>query len=310
MIGAKPEQIAFMRNTSDGLSTLANGMSWKTGDNIVTFRHEFPANIYPWQRIRDRFGVELRLCEERNGRIDLDELTGMIDSKTRVVTISHVQYASGFRIDLARLGRAVRARDALLVVDLIQAMGVVPINVNDDLIDAAAGASHKWMLSPEGVGILYISERARERIEPTLVGWVSVPDPEDYENFEQEWKPATLPWETGTGAAALIHGLEASLHLLTDIGVKRIETYLSELTDIMCEKLSALNYDIVSSRRPHEKSQIVCVKHRGEFSAGALYSHLKKQNIITAPRGDRLRIAPHFYNNEDDVNALVGALPG
>ena len=133
MIGARPEQIAFMRNTSDGLSTVANGLRWSPGDNLVTFRNEFPSNIYPWLRLRDAFGVEVRMCEERDGRIDLDELIGLIDSKTRVVAISHVQYASGFRADLERIGRAARAHDALLVVDVIQAMGVMPTNVEAEL---------------------------------------------------------------------------------------------------------------------------------------------------------------------------------
>src|SRR5256885_4184710 len=129
MIGARPEQIAFTRNTSDGLSTIANGLRWHSGDNLVTFRHEFPANVYPWLRIRDAFGVEVRTSEERNGRIDLDEFISFIDSKTRIVAISQVQYASGFRADLERIGRAAHIHGALLVVDLIQGMGVVPINV-------------------------------------------------------------------------------------------------------------------------------------------------------------------------------------
>ena len=143
------------------------------------------------------------MCEERDGRIDLDEFIGLIDSKTRMVAISHVQYASGFRADLERIGRAARTHDALLVVDVIQAMGVMPIDVESKLIDVAAGAGHKWLLSPEGVGLLYLSDRARERMEPTLVGWISVPEPEDYDNFEQGWNRGALAWETGTGPSAL-----------------------------------------------------------------------------------------------------------
>ena len=144
MIGARPDQIAFMRNTSDGLSTIANGLHWRAGDNLVTFRHEFPSNIYPWLRLRDAFGIEVRMCEEREGRVDLDEMIGLIDDKTRVVAISQVQYASGYRADLERLGRAARSRDALLVVDVIQAMGVIPTNVEAEFVDVAAAAGHKW----------------------------------------------------------------------------------------------------------------------------------------------------------------------
>jgi selenocysteine lyase/cysteine desulfurase len=309
MIGARPEQIVFMRNTSDGLSTIANGLRWRAGDNLVTFRNEFPSNIYPWLRVREACGVEVRMCEERDGRIALDDMIGLIDERTRIVAISQVQYASGFRADVERLGRAARAHDALLVVDVIQAMGVIPTNVEVELIDVAAGAGHKWLLTPEGIGILYLSDRARERIEPTLVGWTSVPEPEDYGNFEQEWNRGALAWETGTGPTALIHGLEASLKLLTETGVERIAAYLEQLTDYLCERLSNRGYQIVSSRRPGEKSQIVCFRHNGGLTPMALYAHLKQRNIIAAPRGDRLRVSPHLYNTREEIDALIDALP-
>ena len=309
MLGAQPEQVAFLRNTSDALSTVANGIDWKTGDNIVTFRNEFPSNIYPWLRLRDAFGVEVRMCEERDGRIDLEELINLIDARTRLVAISHVQYASGFRSDLERIGRAARAHDALLVVDAIQSLGVSPIEVEAQFVDVAAGACHKWLLTPEGVGWLYISPRARERIKPTLVGWISVPDAEDYSNFDQGWNVGTLAWETGTGPVALIHGLEASLTLLKEIGVERIQSHLETLTDHLCERLSHSRYQLVSSRLPTEKSAIVCIRNVDGRSPLELYSHLKKRNIITAPRGDRLRISPHIYNTPAEIDELLSALP-
>jgi selenocysteine lyase/cysteine desulfurase len=305
LLGARPEQVAFMRNTSDALSTVANGLDWKSGDNIVTFRREFPSNIYPWLRLRDAFGVEVRMCEERDGRVDLDELEDLIDSHTRLVAISHVQYASGFRADLERLGSAARRHDALLVVDVVQSLGVLPINVDAELVDVAAGASHKWLLSPEGVGYLYLSDRARERIQPTLVGWISVPNPEDYQNFAQGWNPGTLAWETGTGPAALIYGLKASLDLLHQYGPAHIASHLEELTDHLCDGVRAKPYEVVGSRAVGEKSQIVCLQPTTGLSAMALYAHLKRQNIITAPRGDRLRIAPHLYNTREEIDQLV-----
>jgi selenocysteine lyase/cysteine desulfurase len=309
LLGARPEQVAFVRNTSDGLSTVANGLDWRAGDNLVTFRNEFPSNIYPWLRVRDALGVEVRMCEERDGRIDLDELISLIDTRTRLVAISQIQYGSGFRADLARIGRAARAQDALLVVDVIQSLGVIPINIERDSIDVAAAACHKWLLTPEGVGLLYLSDRARERIQPTLVGWTSVPNPEDYGNFEQDWNRGTLAWETGTGPVALIHGLEASLKLLNETGIAAIQVYLETLTDHLCERLQVSNYQVISSRRAGEKSQIVCIQHRGGLSPMGLYNHLKKRNIITAPRGGSLRVSPHFYNTLEEIDELVGALP-
>jgi cysteine desulfurase/selenocysteine lyase len=309
LLGAqRPAQVAFMRNVSDALSTVANGLQWRAGDNIVTFSHEFPSNIYPWLRVRDAFGVEVRMCRERDGRVDKDELESLIDWNTRLVSISHVQYASGFRTDLERLGRIVRQHDALFVVDTIQSLGVIPTDVEADFIDVAAGGSHKWLLGPEGVGYLYLSDRARERIQPTLVGWISVADPEDYLNFNQPWNSGTLAWETGTGPTALIHGLAASLEFLHEHGIQKIGDYLEELTDYLCERLKQTNYEVVSSRAPREKSQIVCIRHREGKSPMELYAHLMSKNIVTAPRGDRLRIAPHLYNTSQEVDALIKAL--
>lgn len=309
LLGARPEQVAFMRNTSDGLSTIANGFAWQKGDNVVTFRGEFPSNIYPWLRLREAFGVEVRMCEERNGRVDFDDLAGLINQQTRIVSISQVQFASGFRMDLERLARLVRRYDALLVVDVIQGLGAVPIDVEAEMVDAAAGASHKWLMAPEGVGYLYLSDRARERIQPTLVGWISVPNPEDFQNHEQGWNRGALAWESGTGPSSLMYGLRASLELLTGVGVANIARHLEDLTDHLCESLNGRDYELVSSRAAGEKSPIVCIRHRAGMSAMALYAHLKQRHIITAPRGDRLRIAPHLYNTRAEIDQLVQALP-
>ena len=309
MLGARSEQVAFVRNTSDALSTVANGLAWKPGDNIATFNREFPSNVYPWLRVRDAFGVEVRMCEERDGRIDLAEFESLVDRHTRVIAISHVQYASGFRIDLKRLGRLARQHDALLVVDAIQALGVIPTNVEDELIDVAAGGGHKWLLTPEGVAYLYLSNRARERIQPTLVGWISVLNPDEYLDFDQGWNHGALAWETGTGPTSLLHGFKASLELLTRVGAQNIADYLEDLTDYLCEGLKARNYNVISSRKPGEKSQIVCLEPYKDWSAMGLYAHLKQRNIITAPRLDYLRIAPHLYNTPAEVDEFIKALP-
>ena len=165
------------------------------------------------------------------------------------------------------------------------------------VVDVAAGACHKWLLTSEGVGFLYLSDRARERIQPTLVGWISVPEPDDYANFSQGWNRGTLAWETGTGPMALIHGLEQSLKLLSETGIERIQGHLETLTDYLCECLANRPYRIVSSRQRREKSQIVCIQHTSGLSAMNLYSHLKDKNIIAAPRGDRLRISPHLLQH-------------
>jgi selenocysteine lyase/cysteine desulfurase len=309
LLNAKPENIAFMRNTSDSVATIANGLSWEKGDNIVSFAGEFPANFYPWRRIRDVFGVELRLCPEREGRIDLDELTGLIDSNTKVVAISAVQFASGFRADLERLSAAARKVDALLTVDAIQALGAIPFDVEAQGIDAAAGASHKWLCAPEGGGYIYLSNRALERVTPTMVGWISVQEAWDFEDREQGLQEGALSWETGTSGSSLFYGIEQSLKLLSETGIENIQAYLEELTDYLCELLAGKNYETVSSRLPGEKSQIVCIRHLNGMKPIELYRHLEAVNIIVSPRGDRLRIAPHFYNTKSEIEHLVENLP-
>ncbi|NOT49626.1 MAG: aminotransferase class V-fold PLP-dependent enzyme [Acidobacteria bacterium] len=309
MLGVKAEQIAFMRNTSDGFAAVANGLTWKPGDNIVSFEHEFPANFYPWRMVRDRYGVELRLCPERRGRIVLDERIGMIDGNTRVVALSAVQYGSGFRADLEHVGRAARNVDALFAVDIIQGLGQFGFDLPAQFVDIASGASHKWLCAPEGCGMLYVSERARERVEPTFVGWISVETPWDFADRDQPFQPNALAWESGTGTASLFYGLEQSLKLLNGTGLAKIESHLEGLSDMLCDSLAGKDYDIVSSRRQGEKSAIVCIKHRGGMDCNAIAKRLMEENIVVSPRNAVLRIAPHFYNNNDDIERLVTALP-
>lgn len=308
-LNVRPEQIAFMRNTSDGLAAVANGIAWKSGDNIVSFEDEFPSNFYPWRMARDRFGVELRLCPERDGRIDLDEFIGLIDSNTRLVAVSAVQFASGFQADLERIGKAARAVDALFAVDIIQALGARAFDLPAQYVDIASGASHKWLCAPEGCGILYVSDRAREMLEPSLVGWISVETPWDFADREQPFKPNALAYESGTGASSLFYGLEQSLTLLNEVGLGKIEKYLEDLTDELCDSLAGKNYRILSSRTPGEKSAIVCIQHANGLHPNEIAKRLQEQNIIVSPRNDRLRIAPHFFNNREDIDRLIEALP-
>lgn len=308
MLKVKSEQVAFVRNTSDGISTVANGLKWRKGDNIVSFEREFPSNFYPWRRVRDVFEVELRLCPERGGRIDSDEFINLIDAQTKVVAISAVQFASGFRADLERIGRAARKFDALFVVDIIQAFGTTTFDLEAQFVDIAAGASHKWLCSPEGSGILYLSDRARERVEPTLVGWISVEDGWNFEDREQPFKSNALAWESGTGAAALFYGLEQSAKLLYETGADKIENYLEDLTDYLCELLAGKDYEIVSSRAKGEKSPIVCIKNNNGQTSGEIAKRLETENIIVSPRGDRVRIAPHFFNNQEDIERFAANL--
>ncbi|MBX7173697.1 MAG: aminotransferase class V-fold PLP-dependent enzyme [Pyrinomonadaceae bacterium] len=309
MLKVKFENVAFLRNTSDGFSTIANGLDWAEGDNIVTFAKEFPANFYAWKMVRDKFGVELRTVPERDGRIDLDEFISLIDANTKLVSISAVQFNSGFRADLEKIGQACRKVDALFAVDIIQAFGVSEFDLPNQLVDIACGASHKWLFAPEGCGIIYLSDRARERVEPSLVGWISVETPWDFNDYEQDWKPNALAWESGTNGSSLFYGLEQSLKILHEFGAKKAQDYLEELTDYLCELLPAKDYKIISSRVKGEKSQIVCMMPKEGQHSSQVADYLQNKNVIISPRGERLRVAPHIFNNQADIEKLIEELP-
>jgi len=309
MLGVEADGIGFTRNTSDGLCAVAAGIDWDSGDNIVSFENEFPANYYPWKKLRDEEGVELRLCPERDGGMDLDHLCGLIDEHTRLVTLSAVQYSTGYRLDLDRIGRACRGAGALFAVDIIQAFGAVPLDLKACNVDIAAGGSYKWLCAPQGCGILYLGERARQVVQPTSYGWLGVNDPWNFEKREQPCRRDTAAWETGMGGFSLLYGLEQSLTLLRTIGIGKIASYLSELTDFLCEIIPADRYSIVSPRSPGERSQIVCIEPNNGMDVNAVADSLRRKNIIVSARGKRVRVAPHFFNNFADVERLGACVP-
>lgn len=310
MLCVRSEQVAFVRNTSDGFASIANGLDWSHGGNIVTFADEFPANYYAWRRLRDDLGVELRICPAReDGGFDHEELISLIDGETKVVAISAVQFGSGFQADLERIARAAHGVDALFCVDIIQAFGAMPLDLPALGVDAACGASHKWLCAPEGVGMIYLSDKARERVSPTLVGWISVEDAWNFEAREQPLKPNALAWESGTGPASLFYGLEQSLLLLREAGEENIRSHLFQLGDQLCRGIEGRPYTVVSSLSSGERSQILCLQHRNGIPAHKIFRYLEERGIIVSARSGRLRISPHFYNNSEDIDRLLNALP-
>lgn len=308
-LSAKTDDIAFTRNTSDGLCAVSAGMNWKPGDNIVSFENEFPANFYPWRSVRDRYGVELRLSRQVNGKFDEDELLALIDGRTRLVAISAVQYATGYKADLERIGKAARSQDALFAVDIIQAFGAMPIDLPTQYVDIAAGAGYKWLCGPEGCGIFYLNSRARERVACLSNGWMGVRDPWDFCDREQPYLEDARKWETGMGGTALLCGLEASLKMLLEIGIDRIEGHLTELTEFLCEILPPSRYEVVSARGPCERSQIVAIRPLSDLSADEIAGRLLRERICVSSRCGLLRIAPHLFNDLEDIERLVDALP-
>jgi cysteine desulfurase/selenocysteine lyase len=308
LINANRNQIAFAQNTSAGLAMIANGIDWRAGDNIVTAECEFPANLVPWMRIHREYGVEVRMAREREGRLETEEILNLIDGRTRLVTLSFVQYASGYRADLATIGRYCRERDLLFVVDAIQGLGAMALDVEECYVDALSADAHKFLLGTEGCAIFYLSARAMERVKPTLVGWFSLENPDDHGNFAQPYAKSARRFEPGSLNTIGVAGLGAALDLFKEIGMEKIERYLIDLGDYLCEGLSDRGYRVISSRQANEKSAIICCQH-AKYSAEFLEQSLSQRQIVTAARAGRLRISPHFYNSRDEIDRLIDCLP-
>ncbi|MCI0661907.1 MAG: aminotransferase class V-fold PLP-dependent enzyme [Acidobacteria bacterium] len=308
LINAKRDQIAFAQNTSAGLAIIANGIDWQAGDNIVTAECEFPANIVPWRRIQREYGVELRLAHERDGRLETEEILSLIDGRTRLVTLSFVQYASGFRADLANIGRYCRERDLLFLVDAIQGLGALRLDVEASYIDALSADAHKYLLGTEGCAIFYVSARALERVKPTLVGWLSLENPENHGDCEQPYAKSARRFEPGSLNTLGLAGLGAALELFQEVGMEKIERYLIDLGDYLSQRLTDHGYQVISSRREGEKSAIICCRH-AKYSADFLANSLGERQIVTAARAGRLRISPHFYNTRNEIDRLIECLP-
>ena len=307
LINAKPDEVAFAANTSTGLSFIANGIDWQAGDNVVTADCEFPSNLQPWLRLRKAFGVEVRQAQERAGRLETEEILSLIDERTRVVALSFVEFASGFRNDLETIGKYCRTREVIFVVDAIQGLGALRLDVEQCCIDALAADAHKWLLGVDGVALFYLSEPMLQRIQPTVVGWMSVKNPFAFMSGEKEFAAGAKRFEAGALNTAGIVGLGASIELMLRIGPQEIENYLLELTDYLCERLTKSDFEIFSSRRLGEASAVVCCTHE-KYPAEFLYAELERQKIITTPRLGRLRISPHFYNTRAEIDLLLEAL--
>ena len=304
LLGApRPETVAFVQSTSVGLSLVAEGLDWREGDVVVGAACEFPANVYPWKNL-ERRGVAYRTVPERGGRLDLDELEALVDERTRVLALSWVQYANGFQADLARLGRFCRERGVLFVVDVIQGLGSLELDVDTAGIDVAVGASHKWLLGPEGIAVLYVADRVVDRIRPVVTGWRSVEHLFDWTRLDLRWNDGALRFEPGTLNVYGLAALEKSLEMLLAVGPARIEDRILRLSGLVADGLRERGFDLVSSRHDGEASGIVTVTH-SDRSAADLCDALADRGIVTAHRAGRLRIPPHFYNTETEVERLL-----
>ena len=241
-IGARPDEIAFMKSTPDGLNAVANGLSWKPGDNVVTADIEFPANVYPWMNLRD-FGVDLRFVKSVNGCIPPASILDAIDERTRLVALSWVEFHGGYRNDLERIGAECRRRDVLLAVDAIQGLGVLRCDVVRMNVDFLCAASQKWMLAPHGVAPFYVRREVMDRVRVAFVGLTGVDQSPSYLEYDLKLKDSATRFQPGYINQVGIAGLEAALDLFNEVGMDRVERQALALTRLLSEGLKARGYE-------------------------------------------------------------------
>lgn len=308
LINADATEIAFMKNTTQGILIAANGIDWGEGDNVVTTAVEFPANVYPWWSLKERYGVETRMVPEKDGRIHLEDIISSIDENTRVVTISHVEFASGFRNDIKAIGEICHERDIWFVLDAIQSLGAIDVDVKSSYVDILAADGHKWLLAPEGAAIFYCANDKLERLINTNIGWASVVNPRDFLNYDLTQKPDATRFEEGSYNSIGLYGLHAAIEFLLEVGITNIKTQILQLTQNLIEGLETKGYRVITPKPNSERAGIV-VFESNRHTPEELFEMLNKKNIITAERGNGLRVSPHFYNTEAEIECLLDVLP-
>ncbi len=308
LIHANPDEVTFVKNTSEGLNFVANGLAWQHGDNVVTTNVEFPSNVYPWMNLRSH-GVQVRTAMEDGGRIPMEHIIEAIDSRTRVVAISSVQYASGYRTDLATLGEYCVSKGVFLCVDAIQSLGAMPIDVKGMHVDFLSADAHKWLCGPEGIGIFYVSKEIQGHLRPSCVGWLSVRDPQNLDRCDFTLGDSIKRYDSGAYNLAGIFGLGGALSLLLEIGIDNICQRLLFLTDRLADGVRDKGYRVFSSRARPEASGIVSFSSDVHDHEG-IQQHLQREHrLVIAVRRGKLRSSPHFYNTEKEIDQLIDLLP-
>jgi selenocysteine lyase/cysteine desulfurase len=290
---ASTEEIALLKNTSEGLSVVAYGMQWFVGDQIVISDQEFPSNRIVWESLT-ALGVEVIEVDLMGAESPEQALVAAFTARTRLLSISSVQYASGLVLDLQALGAQCRRHGVTFCVDAIQSIGARPLDVQACQADFVVADGHKWMLGPEGVALFYCRRRWISRLALRQFGWHMVEVPGDYER--REWQPAASArrFECGSPNMLGIHALHASLGLLLEIGIDQVYQCISSNVEYLIVLLDENNASILSSREPERRAGIVTFKMPG-LSSEALFRHLQATGVICALRGGGIRFSPHFY---------------
>lgn len=301
LINSDPLEVAFIKNTSHGISLIAQGIEWKLGDNIIIFEKDFPSNVYSWLDLR-RQGVDVRQAPLKDGGVNIKEIEKLIDNNTRLLSISSVQFTNGYRADLAVVGNLCREHNIYFCVDAIQSLGVVPMDVKKFGIDFLAADGHKWLLSPEGTGIFYCSDRVVKDIHPVLLGWKSMIDENEHEVINFNLKPNALRFEEATLNVLGILALGAGLELLLEVGIENVLERIQLLGDTIMDEAQKRDYVLKTPLSREQRAGIVSFS--GAFDTVKLKDTLASKNVIVNVRAGALRVAPHFYNTQDEILIL------
>ena len=314
LINAAHEEVALVKNTSEGLSIVAGGMDWREGDRIVTTAAEYPSNVYPWIDLAQRKGIDLVRVDEVDDaggvrRVPIEKILEAADHpRTRLVSRSPVELGSGQRHDLVTIGRFCREHEIQFCVDAIQSTGVLPVDVQAMNIDYLAADGHKWMLGPEGAGIFFCRKELVEKTHPVLIGWNSVERALDYDHIDFTLRSDAARFECGTHNVPGLLGLKASIDLIASVGVDQIWQQVRALTDELAGGLQGRGFVVASPRSDGEASGIVSFTRPG-LDAAAVARKLKKEHRTElAVRAGRLRCSPHFYNTSAQIRQLLDVL--
>lgn len=320
LINCSRDRIALLDNTSNGLNVLANGLKWKAGDRILIPDIEFPTNVHPFLNLK-RHGVEIDFLKSRNGVISpkdaprREDIENAITSKTKLLSISHVQFFHGFKADLPAIGDICRRRGVLLSVDAIQSAGVVPIDVEEMKIDFLASGGQKWLIAPEGIAFIYVSERCQELIQQSYVGWMNFKNFfSDFLSYDRELEDSARRYENGTPnvvglfglpRSASFRGLHASLGMLLEVGISNIESHMRDLTLFLTSDLVNKNIRLVSPIEQDDRAGIVTCfpEHSSE-----VYNTLRRENIYVSLRENAIRFSPHFYCTQEEIERTLSVL--
>lgn len=298
------DQIAFVTNTSEGINLVAGGINWRKGDSILLNDIEFPSNVYPYMNLQHR-GVDVRFAKSNRGVVTANQLEQSIADSDQLVGISAVQFLSGYRIDLRKLGQICVDRDKWLVVDGIQAAGNSPIDVQAMQIDAFISGGLKWLMAPMGIGFVYFSEDMLNTLRPHHVGWLSVETPWDLFNYEQGLNATARRYELGGLNVPGIYALHASLDPFLELDVAKIHKHVVSLNQHIIEKMDIPGVKLYTEGSFEERSGIVTFRLPAGSEGDAFIEMLKKHNVTISHRHNMLRFSPHFYNNIADIDMAM-----